>query len=223
MPQNLFTLALRQIEASSKEGPVFAHIMTTSNHRPYTYPEGRIDIPSHTGRKGAVKYTDYAMGKFIKEASHKDWFANTVFVITADHCASSAGKTELPVHKYHIPLLIYAPAQVTPGEVDRLMSQIEPAPTLLGMLNFSYRSQFYGYDLFRLEPGRERAFISTYQLLGYMKDDRLVVLSPRKQVELFKLSENHELIETTQDPQLMQEAMAWYQSASYLFKNGFIR
>jgi len=33
--------------------PVFVHIMTTSNHRPYTYPPGRIDIPSGTGREGA--------------------------------------------------------------------------------------------------------------------------------------------------------------------------
>jgi hypothetical protein len=34
--------------------------MTTSNHRPFTYPEGRIDIPSKTNRQGAVKYTDWA-------------------------------------------------------------------------------------------------------------------------------------------------------------------
>ena len=40
--------------------------MTTSNHRPYTYPSGRIDIPSKTGRDGAVKYTDYAIGKLIE-------------------------------------------------------------------------------------------------------------------------------------------------------------
>ena len=32
--------------------------MTTSNHRPFTYPQGRIDIPPKTGRDGGVKYTD---------------------------------------------------------------------------------------------------------------------------------------------------------------------
>jgi len=86
--ENLFELALTEIDKSSVEKPVFAHIMTTSNHRPYTYPEGRIDIPSHTSRDGAVKYTDYAIGKFLKEASHKSWFRNTLFIIVADHCAS---------------------------------------------------------------------------------------------------------------------------------------
>ncbi|HNC31701.1 MAG TPA: sulfatase-like hydrolase/transferase, partial [Cyclobacteriaceae bacterium] len=136
--ENLFTIATRNIDVHSQEKPVFAHIMTTSNHRPFTYPDGRIDIPSHTGRKGAVKYTDYAIGKFIREASKKPWFENTVFVIVADHCASSAGKTELPIEKYHIPMLIYSPSHVQPGVMSRLMSQIDIGPTLLGLLNFSY-------------------------------------------------------------------------------------
>lgn len=82
--------------------------MTVSNHRPYTYPEGRINIPSHTGREGAVKYTDYAIGKFIREAKQKPWFSNTLFIIVADHCASSAGKVQLPVDKYHIPMIFTA-------------------------------------------------------------------------------------------------------------------
>ncbi|HEY8933921.1 MAG TPA: sulfatase-like hydrolase/transferase, partial [Cyclobacteriaceae bacterium] len=170
--ENLFTLATREIENTIAKGkPAFAHIMTTSNHRPYTYPEGRIDIPSHTNRDGAVKYTDYAIGKFIKESRYKPWFNNTIFVIVADHCAKSAGKTELPVNMYHIPMLIYSPANIVPAKVDRLMSQIDMGPTLLGLLNFSYKSKFFGYDIFKLEAGRERIFISTYQNVGYIKNN----------------------------------------------------
>jgi phosphoglycerol transferase MdoB-like AlkP superfamily enzyme len=220
--EDLFTLAERQLDAAVKDRPVFAHIMTTSNHRPFTYPEGRIDIPSSTGREGAVKYTDYAIGKFIQKMSVKPWFQNTVFVIVADHCASSAGKTDLPVNKYHIPMLIYSPSQVQPGTMDRLMSQIDIGPTLLGMLNFSYTSKFFGYDMFKLEAGRERAFISTYQSLGYLKDGKLVVLTPRRQASSFVLSGQHEPLHALKDPQLEAEAIAWYQSASYSFKNGLM-
>ncbi|MFZ2906413.1 MAG: sulfatase-like hydrolase/transferase, partial [Cyclobacteriaceae bacterium] len=189
---------------------------------PYTYPEGRIDIPSHTSRQGAVKYTDYSIGKFIKDASGKSWFRNTVFVIVADHCASSAGKTELPINKYHIPMLIYSPGNIMPGKMDRLMSQIDVGPTLLGLLNFSYTSKFYGYDIFRLEPGRERAFISTYQSLGYIKGDRLVILSPQLKVETFLVS-GKEQTKTENDQQLVDEAIAWYQTASYSFANGLMK
>lgn len=221
--ENLFELALTEIDKSSLEKPVFAHIMTTSNHRPYTYPEGRIDIPSHTSREGAVKYTDYAIGKFIKEASQKSWFSNTLFVIVADHCASSAGKTELPANKYHIPMLIYSPGNIEPGKMDRLMSQIDVGPTLLGLLNFSYSSKFYGYDIFNLEPGRERAFISTYQNLGYIKGDKLVILSPQLRVESFQVSGNNDQVKTNADRELINEAIAWYQTASYSFAHGLLR
>lgn len=221
--EDLFTLALREIDRKGKNQPVFAHIMTTSNHRPFTYPEGRIDIPSHTGRKGAVKYTDYAIGQFLKKASAKAWFANTVFIIVADHCASSAGKTELPVSKYHIPMLVYSPGNIAPGVMPRLMSQIDIGPTLLGRLNFSYTSKFFGYDMFTLEPGRERAFISTYQSLGYLKEKKLVILSPQHRVESFTLSDNLEPVKAIRDERLKKEAIAWYQSASYAFSHGLMK
>lgn len=221
--ENLFELALREMDKSTIEKPAFAHIMTTSNHRPYTYPEGRIDIPSHTSREGAVKYTDYAIGKFINESSKKPWFNNTLFVIVADHCASSAGKTELPVNKYHIPMLIYAPSVVAPGRMDRLMSQIDIGPTLLGLLNFSYTSRFYGYDMFKLEPGRERAFISTYQSLGYMKGDKLIVLSPQLKVDSFVVSGKQDQIKVEPDQNMINEAIAWYQTASYSFTHGLMK
>ena len=222
--ENLFTLALREIDSTIATGQlVFAQVMTVSNHRPYTYPEGRIDIPSHTSRAGAVKYTDYAIGKFISEASRKDWFDSTVFVIVADHCARSDGKSELPINKYQIPLMIYSPAHVQPGKMDRLMSQIDLGPTLLGMLNFSYTSKFYGYDIFKLEPGRERAFISTYQSLGYLKNDTLIMLQPQQRKFTLIPNQDGSAQPVRENANLLHEAIVWYQTASYGFKNGLMK
>ncbi len=223
--ENLFTLAEKEIDNTWQKGkPVFAHIMTTSNHRPFTYPEGRIDIPSHTNREGAVKYTDYAIRKFINECKSKPWFDNTLFIITSDHCASSAGKTELPVNKYHIPMLIYSPKNIAAGKMERLMSQIDLGPTVLGMLNFSYTSKFFGYDIFKLEEGRERVFISTYQSLGYLKNDKLVILNPQKTVSTFTPDyETGTAVQIENDEALIEEAIAWYQVASYEFTNGLLK
>lgn len=224
--ENLFTLALREIDKSvNDKKPVFAHIMTTSNHRPFTYPDSRIDIPSHTSRHGAVKYTDYALRKFIHEASSRPWYHNTVFIIVADHCASSAGATELPIKKYHIPLLIFSPGIIHPGRVDRLMSQIDVGPTVLGLLNFNYTTRFFGYDLFNLEPGRERAFISTYQNLGFIKGDKLVILSPQKRTVEVKILDfgTGAVVPMAGEESLIHEAIAWYQSSSYYFTNGYYR
>lgn len=219
--EDLFKLAEREIEKTLRAGkPFFAHVMTTSNHRPFTYPEGRIDIPSHTGRSGAVKYTDYAIGKFIKSCVKKPWFSNTVFVIVADHCASSAGKTELPMSMYHIPLMIYSPQNIPPSQMNRLMSQIDLGPTLLGLLNFSYNSKFFGYDIFKLEPGRERAFISTYQSLGFIRGNQMVILNPRKKVAQVTVDERGESTPSPLNEELVEEAIAWYQSSSLAFKKG---
>ena len=223
--ENLFTLALREIDKTVSTGkPVFAQVMTVSNHRPYTYPDGRIDIPSHTGREGAVKYTDYSINKFLKEARNKPWFDSTVFVIVADHCASSAGKTELPVNKYHIPMMIYSPANIAPAKMERLMSQIDMGPTLLGLLNFSYTSKFYGYDIYTLEPGRERIFISTYQNLGFIQNGMMVQLDPQQKVNTYTPNfTDGSLIKIENDTTATNDAIAWYQTASYAFKNGLMK
>src|SRR6185503_2323097 len=157
----------------------FHFLMTTSNHRPFTYPSGHIDIPSKSGRKGAVKYTDYAIGKLIEEARKRPWFKDTIFVIVADHCASSLGKAELPVKGYEIPLLIYSPGHIAPARVDKLCSQIDYPPTLLGLLNWNYESRFLGRDIMQMQPQEERAFISNYQKLGMLTRNDLVILRPK--------------------------------------------
>lgn len=218
-----FDFTLQQCDISFTAGkPFFNHIMTVSNHRPYTYPDGKIDIPpSSQSIAGAVKYTDYAINRFIKDAQKKPWFNNTLFVIVADHCSKSAGKTDLPVNRYHIPCIIYAPQLVKPAVEKRLVSQIDLVPTILGLMNINYTSRFFGYDIFHLQPGKERAFISTYQDMGYIKEGELVILSPQRMVKMYKpdFSNGINTAEPLSD-RLVDEAIAWYQGASYLYKTG---
>lgn len=219
--EDLFRKTIREANTSYHAGkPFFSMVMTTSNHRPYTYPEGRIDIPSKTGRKGGVKYADYAIGRLIAEASHEPWFKDTMFVIIADHCASSAGKSDLPVKKYEIPLLVYAPAHIKPGQVNQLMSQIDVAPTILGLLHQSYQTTFLGRDVFRENTVPPRAFISTYQKLGYLTEDTLLVLGPRKYAAQYHLDRQAgTVIPTTITPLKMDDMLAYYQGADYIYQH----
>lgn len=222
--EDLFTLSLREADKSVATGkPFLLHIMTTSNHRPYTYPDGRIDIPSGTGREGAVKYTDYAIGKFLREAQNKPWFDNTLFVIVADHGASARGTTDIPVERYRIPLWIYAPKLVQPARIDRLASQIDVVPTVLGLLGFDYQSKFFGNDLLHLEPGRERAFVATYQTLGYIRAGWLVTLQPKRGVKLRKIEADAPELTPAQQSELEHEAISLYQVAAQAFRYGMYR
>lgn len=220
--ESLFSNSLAAFDQAHAQGKrFFGHIMTTSNHRPFTYPQGRIDIPSPGDRPGAVKYTDYAIGRFIDEAKSHAWFKDTLFILTADHCASVAGKSKLPVEHYHIPLLFYAPALIRPGVVSARVSQIDLPPTVLDLMGAEGEKSFFGRSFFTPNQSDERAFISNYQELGYYKNDLLTVLLPRQRVEAYRI--DPKTLDATQapvDPQAVDEAVAFYQTAAREFKNG---
>lgn len=238
--EDLFTQALTTLDQHQKQHPdqpFFAHVMTTSNHRPYTYPNGRIDIPSKTGRDGGVKYADWSLGNFIERARQKSWFDNTVFVIVADHQASSAGKRDLPIHRYHIPMMFYAPKLIEPKRVDRLTAQIDMAPTLFGLLGWSYESRFFGRDMLTAAPASDRAFISTYQKLGYIEGDRIAILEPGKRARIETIQwDNHETEQVLQvdeqtdmstvaaaDRAMIRRAIAFYQGTELAFRDGKLK
>ncbi len=218
--EDAYRKVIRTLNDDAQRGePFFAHVMTVSNHRPYTYPAGKIRIPNDSkSRAGGVMYSDYALGQFFAEASRQPWFANTIFLITADHCASSAGRTEIPLHKYHIPALIYAPGLVEPQHIGGIVSQIDLMPTVLSLLNMSYDSHFYGRSV--LDPNYvNRAFIATYQDLGYLEGDTFTILSPVRRVEQYRVvptEENpHNLELATETDQTQVDcAIDYYQTSS---------
>lgn len=223
--EDLYGAVIRDADAKANQHkPFYDFVMTTSNHRPYTYPEGRIDIPSGSGRDGAVKYTDYAIGQFLKKARQKPWFANTIFIFVADHCANSAGKNEIDIAKYHIPAVIYnLPAQ-TPSTIAAMCSQIDLYPTLFHLLNWTYTSNLYGQNVLS-NNYTPRILLGTYQKLGYLKNDTFIVLGPQQKVEAYQYNKiKNEQVPLTKAPGgLANEAIANYQTAYYLFKNGGLK
>lgn len=223
--EDLYTLALGQMDAIHKQGkPFFLHIMTTSNHRPFTFPANRVSEANGT-REGAIAYTDWSIADFIRRARKRAYFADTVFVITADHCASSAGRTQIPLDRYHIPLLVYSPAHIAPRKVERRMSQIDIGPTLLGLLHFSYRSRFFGRDIFKVADDNTWAFPSTYQRLGFYRGARLSILSPREDVDQVipdPLTGDATPVKT-RDQNDIDDAIAFYQVAARRFQDGDMR
>ena len=221
--EDIFTKSLEVFDADARSGkPFFAQIMTTSNHRPFTYPAGRIRVKGDANtREAAVKYTDYAIGRFINEATRKPWFANTVFVVIADHCASSAGRTSLPVDRYHIPCIMYAPKLLRPAYINKVCSQIDVMPTVLALLCERTKASFAGCDI--LSPDyRQRAFMATYQDLGYLENGRLTVLSPVRRVTQFRVlpdADGHREEPVSQpNEQQVRRAKAFYQYVNLYLK-----
>lgn len=221
--EHLYDYALEQLDRDAASGkPFLMHLMTTSNHTPFTFPEGRIDLPR--GRPGAVKYSDYAVGRFIDMARSKPWFKDTVFVLVADHCASSKGRTSLPPENYHIPAILYSPAHLTPHTDTRLASQIDLVPTVLDLLGLPEQSRFMGRSVLRAYPDAGRAFIATYQKLGYLTPDQLVVLSPGRQIEDWKLNAQQAIATPIPQPDVqVARAIGVYQDTARRVRDGLLQ
>ncbi len=208
--EDIFTEVLKQADNSFDVGvKFFQMVLTTSNHSPYTYPEGRVSIPSGKGRLGAVSYSDWAIGDFLKRAKEKPWFDNTVFLFIGDHGAASAGKQELNPEKHRIPLAIYAPKLIKPQRIDKVISQIDAIPTLLAAIGFEYDSSFYGENA--LSAGyKSRYFISNYQYIGYGDERGLAILKPVRQSTLHL----NPGVSEKDGKELLNTAINYYQHAS---------
>jgi len=217
--EDIYRKVIKEADMAHKaKKSFFNFVMTTSNHKPYTYPEDKIDIPSGTSRAGAIKYTDFAIGEFLKIARTKPWFKNTVLVIMSDHCASSAGRGELDINNYHIPAMICNLPDIAPQKVNKLCSQIDMFPTVFSFLNWDYTSNLFGKDVLNMKPEDERAFIGNYRKLGLLKGNKVMVLGDQRKANFYEwnpANNNLSLIPT--DKNYLDTTIAFYQVANYLY------
>src|SRR5262249_48568872 len=102
-------------ELGAARGPFFATVLTLSNHTPFDLPRP-LPSPETTAagryhdRMNGIRYADWSIGHFFELARQRPWFANTLFVLVADHGFSIPPVlTDLNVLRFHVPLLFYAP------------------------------------------------------------------------------------------------------------------
>lgn len=184
--EDLFARGIEEFRAlSAAKQPFFATMLTVSNHRPYTFPEGRIPEPQGR-RASAVKYADYSLGRFFEQAHRETFWSNTVFVVVADHGARVYGKQTIPIHSYEIPFVVLGPAVVNhPARIGALGCSLDVGPTLLGLVGRPYESLFFGRDLLRDGAGTGRVFLNHNRDIGMMASERLVVLGLMENLEFY--------------------------------------
>jgi len=171
------------VELSQKDEPFFSLIFSSSNHAPFEFPDGRIQL--HEAPKGtvnnAVKYADYALGEFIKKAQASPYWKNTVFLVVADHDNRVYGDTLVPVNKFHIPGVILG-ADIDPKTIKRVASQIDLAPTLLSLMGVSGKHPMLGRDFAADDASPGRALIQFEDYFALMKETdaqyKLTILKP---------------------------------------------
>ncbi len=220
--EDLFNHAIKYYDKIATTGkPFFSLIMSTSNHKPYTFPEGIPGVPtSGGGREAGVRYADYAIGKFFEEAPKHDWYKNTLFVVIADHDARVYGRSQVPIERYRIPLVLIAPDRIKPQVIDNIISQIDLAPTVLKLLGLDFTAPFYGRDVLDPNlPSSHPIMMSHNHNVALLDGDKLAVLGLKQSATLFSYnSVTYEQEQLPPNQKIFDRAAAYYQSAFELFK-----
>ena len=223
----IFDRALTEMDGMAATGkPFYTLILSVSNHRPFAFPEGRIQYDRQLHRReNVVRYADYALGRFLRQAKDHDFFKNTVFVLMGDHGARVYGAAEIPLASYEVPILFYAPGVIPAGQrVDTLASSLDVPPTILGVLGFDYESKFFGHDLFHIDPSAGRALMTHNNEIALMRGSRIAVLGLHESTALFDLGPEESLQPVpTPDAggrELIEDAIAYYDGADTLYRSG---
>lgn len=221
--EDLFNKALTELDALHDEGkPFLACLLTVSNHRPFTYPDGRIDRPSsELQRDNAVKYADWSIGQFFDKVGEHAWKKNTLFVVMGDHGARVYGSQLFPMKSYRVPVLMLRPDDVGGGtRCSTLACSLDIAPTVMGLLGGDYRSIFFGRDALNLPPEQGYALMQhNHDVALLTADQRLVVLDARRQAWVYTLNpQTFELKpERVPSKQRVQTISAFFQTAYRLY------
>jgi len=227
--EDLFNNALLTFDSLHQQNkPFFATMITVSNHTPFTYPEGKIPFDPKTQlRKFAVRYADYAIGKFIADAKSHAFFDSTLFVFVADHGARVYGHQEIPMDSYEIPLLFYCPALIPAGvRNNRLGSQLDISPTILDLLDFNYPSRFFGRSLLRDTENDNWILLSHNRDVALLRNDTMVVLGIRGGVGLWlrdSATGEFTFIEENSETSLSKDAISYFQTGYRMYKRGLLR
>ncbi|MBV6522167.1 MAG: Phosphoglycerol transferase I [Gemmatimonadaceae bacterium] len=227
----IFDRALVEMDAQAKSGkPFFNLILSVSNHKPYTYPRGRIAAdPDKHWRTNAVQYADYALGRFMRQARTHAWFDSTLFVLMGDHGARVYGAAEIPLRSYEIPVLFYQPGIVPAGKrIPTLLSSMDLPATILAYLGMSYESRFVGLDAFAIPEKEGRALMTHNNSIAMMRGDYVAVLGLRGSTSVYRYSKSDSGLTRVAVPdstatEAIRDAIAYYSAADRLYRSGAYR
>lgn len=181
--EDLFNKAHEQISAHHAQGkPFFTLVFSSSNHSPFEFPDGRIELydDKKATENNAVKYADYALGKFFEQARASDYWQDTLFIVVADHDIRVRGDSLVPVKNFHIPALILG-ADIEPRRITTVASQLDLPVTALSLMGIEDHHPMTGRDISKEAanlPGR--AMMQFEQHYAWMEGRNAVVLRPGK-------------------------------------------
>lgn len=210
---------LNQLHEQNK--PFLSVFMTASDHGPYYVPDYfKSELTDQ--KKKATAFADYSLRRLITLAAQQKWFANTLFVFIADHGAPIHAVYSISLDYYHTPLLFFAPQLISEKKsFSQIASQIDVAPTIMGLLNLPYTNNTMGIDLFNMQ--RPYAIINADDKYGVLSPELFLIVNEKQPEELYyyKKSDTKNLASEMPDSvsKMKQYAEAHLQVFQYIILN----
>lgn len=205
------------------EGKPFAALMfSSSNHSPFDIPPNHIEeVKKGTNCvENALKYADYAIGKFFKKAKTLPYYKDTIFVIVADHNIRVYGDDIVPVNMFHIPALIIGEG-IEPKNYDQLVSQPDILATALDYMGKDFKDPILGQSIFS-DNKKHVNLMQFNENYALRVGDKVAVVQPRQKAQTYKYLENH-LVPTEHDTDLEKNALAFVVGLNYLYDKQLYR
>lgn len=206
---------------SQNNKPFFSLMFSTSNHEPFEFPDGRIQLFDKTKNtvNNAMKYADFSIGKFFELAKKEAYFKNTIFIVIADHNTRTYGKYLVPIKKFRIPALIIGPNIPKGKKYETLTSQIDIPPSLLSMIGMKVETPMPGRNIKDIKPGTKgRAIMQFHDINAFRVENQVVIMQPNKKAEQFTVEQDSVLVPSKLDEELAKDALAHITAASDLYK-----
>jgi phosphoglycerol transferase MdoB-like AlkP superfamily enzyme len=194
--QDMFDRAVTELAAMPKGKPFFAMLQTLSNHTPYALPtplpvQPVTNMGKFNEHLTAMRYADWALGQFFQKIEKEPYYKNTVFVLVGDHGFGTDNQvTDIDLLRFRVPMLVIAPGlqEKFGSTTERVATQIDIAPTVMGILGEPFVHQCWGRDVLSLENDPGFGLIKPSgndEIVGYIHDDHIVVKRPNSPSQLY--------------------------------------
>jgi phosphoglycerol transferase MdoB-like AlkP superfamily enzyme len=197
--------------------PFFATFLTASNHQPINVPEYYHAMPGDI-KEQIREYSDWSLNKFFSLARSRDWYKNTIFVLTGDH-GTTVGEQlyDISLSRHHCPLIILSP-EISPEISHHVASQLDIYPTVMGLLHIPYINTTFGVDL--LHEGREYAVLNSDDVVACIGDSLMFVYHTQGRKGLYnyrtKSTDNLLQVQPTTADNMQTYLFSTMQAAQYL-------
>ncbi len=202
----------------------FAAVMfSTSNHAPFDFPDKKIELVQGVDKKSvknAIKYADYAIGKFIDDARKEPYYKDTIFVILADHNVRVYGDDMVPISMFQIPGLILGDS-VKPLVYEKITTQPDVLATALDLIGLDLTYPIMGKSVFNDEK-KELSLMQFHTSYALRVKDTIAIIRPNKKALTFKYLDKH-LVQIKSDIELEKDALAFIVSLDYIYNEKLYR